>query len=204
MLPVKTADSALPLHPLLAERWSPRGFDQTYALAPDELTTLLEAARWSPSAANTQPWRFIVARRGEEAFGRLHAMLMPGNQIWADRASALVLVLAETVDDAGEPRPWALYDTGQSVAHLSTQAHALGLHTHQMGGFDSAAAAAEFALPPQLTPVVVVAIGRLDDKAELPVPLHERERAIRTRYALDQLVLTTEAAASGADLRPAA
>src|SRR5205823_13025534 len=52
----KTATTTVPVHPLLAERWSPRGFDQAHELADDRLTALLEAARWAPSAANSQPW----------------------------------------------------------------------------------------------------------------------------------------------------
>ena len=67
----KTATTTVPVHPLLAERWSPRGFDQAHELADERLTALLEAARWAPSAANSQPWRFGVARRGGEAHARL-------------------------------------------------------------------------------------------------------------------------------------
>lgn len=65
----KTASTAAPLHPLLAERWSPRGLDRTHRLDDAALTALLEAARWAPSAGNSQPWRFLVARRGDAAFG---------------------------------------------------------------------------------------------------------------------------------------
>jgi len=59
-----------------------------------ELSALLEAARWAPSSQNSQPWRFLVTRRGEGAHGRLFAALGPGNQAWAGAASALVLVAA--------------------------------------------------------------------------------------------------------------
>ena len=37
------------------------------SLAEEALTALLEAARWAPSAQNSQPWRFLVTRRGEQA-----------------------------------------------------------------------------------------------------------------------------------------
>ena len=185
----KTADTAAELHPLLADRWSPRGFDAGHALAERDLTALLEAARWSASAANTQPWRFLVTRRGEAGFDRLAALLMPGNQIWAPAASALLLMAAQTRSAAGEAQPWAHYDTGQAVAHLSTQAGALGLAVHQMGGFDRDAAAAEFGLEPGLEPLVVVALGRRDADAELPEALAARERAPRERRPLADLLL---------------
>ena len=187
--PGKTADTTAPLHPLLAERWSPRGFDRTHHVDDDQLTTLLEAARWAPSANNSQPWRFLVARRHDDDFARLADILAAGNRSWAGHASVLVLVAAETVDETGRPRPWALYDAGQAVAALSLQAQAEGLSVHQMGGFDADAARHAFGLDETLTPVVVVALGLRDDEADLPEPLAGRERAPRTREPLDALLL---------------
>jgi nitroreductase len=189
----KTASTAVPVHPLLAERWSPRGFDQHHQVSDDQVTALLEAARWAPSAANTQPWRFLVTRRDEHAHNQLFAALAPGNQAWAHAASALLLVAARTADGA-TPQPWALYDTGQAVASLVTQAQALGLAVHQIGGFDSDAVRAEFALDQELTPVVVLAIGRADLNAKLPSHLAARETAPRTRRPVNDLLLTSTAA----------
>jgi nitroreductase len=190
----KTAITTVPLHPLLAERWSPRGFDGNHEINDDNLTALLEAARWAPSAANTQPWRFLVTRRGDEAHARLFAALAPGNQAWAGAASTLVLVAARTAAEDGKPQPWALYDTGQAVAALVTQAQADGLAVHQMGGFDTAAVRAEFGLDNSITPVVVLAIGRCDSGADLPEPLAARETAPRTRYQIDDLLLPASVA----------
>ena len=120
------ATSQVPLHPLLSQRWSPRGFDTQHAVTEDALTALLETARWAPSANNSQPWRFVVARRGDQDFATLVDLLAGGNQVWAQHASALVLVLAETADGQGAPRSHALYDTGQAVAQLVAQAQAEG------------------------------------------------------------------------------
>jgi nitroreductase len=188
-LSTKTASTTVPVHPLLAERWSPRGFDPAHELGDEALTALLEAARWAPSAQNSQPWRFLVTRRGEETHGRLFAALAPGNRAWAGMASALILVAARTAGDDGGPQPWALYDTGQAVAALVTQAQAGGLAVHQMGGFDTDAVRAEFGLDGTLTPVVVVAIGRRDGTADLPEPLAAREAAPRTRRPVSDLLL---------------
>jgi nitroreductase len=190
----KTASTTVPVHPLLAERWSPRGFDRGHRIGDDHVSALLEAARWAPSAGNSQPWRFLVARRGEQAHGQLFAALNPGNQAWAGAASALVLVAARTAADDGTPQPWALYDTGQAVSALVTQAQAHGLAVHQIGGFDSDAVRAEFGLDQTLTPVVVVAVGRADPDAELPGLLAAREAAPRTRRPLSDLLLASTAA----------
>jgi nitroreductase len=185
----KTASTTVPVHPLLAERWSPRGFDRAHEIGDEALAALLEAARWAPSAQNSQPWRFLVTRRGEPAHDRLFAALAPGNQAWAGRASALILVAARTVGDDGRPQPWALYDTGQAVAALVTQAQAGGLAVHQMGGFDTDAVRTGFGLGEALTPVVVLAIGRHDHDAGLPEPFAARETAPRTRRPLSDLLL---------------
>ncbi len=140
----KTAATSVPVHPLLAQRWSPRGLDADHELDQRSVLALLEAARWAPSANNSQPWRFLVAHRAEEAFTRLLGILAPGNRSWAHAASALVLVAAQTVDD-----------TGQAVAALSVQAEADGLSVHHMGGFDADAARHKFDLDQALTPLVV-------------------------------------------------
>lgn len=190
----KLATTDVPLHPLLAARWSPRGFDTGHALAPNQLTALLEAARWAPSANNSQPWRFVVAQRGEAAFDDIFALLAPGNQQWAGAASALILIVADTRSPGGDPNPFALYDTGQAVANLVAQAGHEGLATHQMGGFDRVAATERFHLPEGVQPVVVVAIGRHDAGATLTEALAERERAPRVRRPIEELLLNQSAA----------
>jgi len=150
---------------------------------------VLEAARWAPSSGNSQPWRFLVARRGEYAHGLLFDALRPGNQEWAGAASALILVAARTVTDDGRPRRFALYDTGQAVASLVTQAQALGLSACQIGGFDGEAVRDAFGLDDGLTPVVIMAVGRADPDAELPGHLAVRETAPRSRRPLSDLLL---------------
>ena len=59
----RTAD--YPIDALFLERWSPRAFTGE-AISERELLTLLEAARWAPSSYNSQPWRFLYARRDTE------------------------------------------------------------------------------------------------------------------------------------------
>jgi nitroreductase len=177
------------LHPLLAGRRSPRAFDAARELDDRALRALLEAARWAPSANNSQPWRFGVARRGEPAFDALADALMPGNQVWAGNAAALLLVAASETDASGRSLAWSRYDVGQAVAHLTVQAQAEGLVVHQMGGFDPAAAARVFDLDAGVQPLVVVAVGHHDPAAVLPEPLAARERAPRERAALEDLLL---------------
>ncbi|AMB60055.1 nitroreductase family protein [Microterricola viridarii] len=188
----RTAQTSAPVLDVLAERWSPRAFDPEAVLEAGALAGIFEAARWAPSASNTQPWRFIIARRGTDTFNTIAATLMGFNQMWAGSAAALVVNVCVTVDAEGNPMPWAQYDLGQAVAHLSVQAHSEGLHVHQMGGFDRAAISEAFNLEEGFVPTSIMTIGKLGDAAALPEALRERELAPRVRLDLDALVLLND------------
>ena len=185
----RTAPTDAPILDVLAERWSTRVFDPETPIDESALRSALEAARWAPSGMNFQPWRFIVARRGTAAHERVVASLMGFNQAWAPAAGALLVVLAETETEDGEARTWALYDSGQAAAHFTVQAHADGLSTHQMGGFDRDALAAAFGLSDDFLPVTVMAVGDLGDSAAAHETLVERENAPRARRPIAESLL---------------
>ncbi|SEO15388.1 nitroreductase family protein [Cryobacterium luteum] len=188
----RRADTESPLIEILAERWSPRSYDKTAVIDEATLTTVLEAARWAPSASNMQPARFIVARRGSASFANITDALMGFNRAWADTASVLVVNVAKLSIDETRENPWARYDVGQAVAHLSIQAQHEGLHTHQMGGFDGAAIAAAFNLTDDQAVVTVTALGVLGNAEDLTPELREREIAPRTRLPLAELLLEND------------
>lgn len=148
----------------------------------------MEAARWAASAGNSQPWRFLVTRRGSADHAALLATLNEGNRSWAGHASLLMLAATQSVNAQGGPMTWAQYDTGQAAAHLQAQAQVEGLHVHQMGGFDVSGAAAAFDLPEGVVPITVIAIGAHSPDV-LPEPYASRETADRTRRPLDELLL---------------
>jgi nitroreductase len=187
----RTAATEAPIHGLLADRWSPRSFDPTAEIPEEQIASLVEAARWAPSAANLQPRRFVVARRGSEAFEAITDSLTEGNRAWAPNASLLIVAIALTTDPEGKPYRWAEYDAGQAMANLTTQAHALGLHVHPMGGFDPEALGLAFDLPDDAVPVTVNAVGLRAPADQLPERFRARENAPRTRLPLDELVLVS-------------
>lgn len=181
----KPATTTLPIHPLLQSRWSPRAF-ASQSLPREQILRLLEAARWSPSGGNEQPWSFIVVTRDEgEVFAKTVGALNEGNRVWAQQAPLLVIAVARLVrGDANQPNAWATYDLGQAVAHLTVQASAEGLAVHQMGGFSADALRELFAIPEEYAPMTAIAIGMIGDPESLPEQLRERERAERTRKPL--------------------
>ncbi|MEB3369591.1 nitroreductase family protein [Saccharopolyspora mangrovi] len=186
----KTADTAVPLHPLLAQRWSPRALDPAATISHEQFTALFEAARWAPSWGNTQPARFIAARRGEPTFDRIHGTLSRGNKGWAGDAAALAIGVAQSVNAEGEPMPYGEYGLGLAAQNLVLQAVAEGLHAHQMAGFDREAARVEFAIPDDFEPLVAIAIGDLGSLDGMPERLVEKELRPRIRKPLTDLVFT--------------
>jgi nitroreductase len=150
------------LHPLLAGRWSPTTFDASAAIDPEEVQVLLEAARWAPSAGNSQPWAFVVGRRDDEVHRRLVPHLARSAATWAPTAGLLIANLAHRYVEGTdwEYSEFALYDLGQAVAHMTVQALALGLHVRQFRAFDREGIAAEFAVPGHWEVTTMSAIGR--------------------------------------------
>ncbi|MCL4831381.1 MAG: nitroreductase family protein [Caldilineaceae bacterium] len=185
----KTAITQYPIHPLLAERWSPRAFSGQ-PIPAHVLGSLLEAARWSPSSSNEQPWRFVLIRReDEDAHSRMVETLSGSNRLWAHRAPLLIVgVAAKLRSRNGTPNAHAWYDLGQSVAHLSVQASAAGLHVHQMGGFDREKARIVLEISNNFEPAVTIAVGYLGDMNDLPDDLQTREANPRSRRPLQETV----------------
>lgn len=185
----RTAD--YPIDPLFLERWSPRAFTDA-PISERELLTLLEAARWAPSSFNSQPWRFIYARRGTEPWPRFLGLLSAYNQSWAGNAAALVILVSKTTmlprgADKEVPSPTHSLDAGAAWANLALQATRSGWAAHGMAGFDVPRTAVELAVPTDYRVEAAIAIGRPGDKSLLPEPLRAREHP-SDRLPLSQLV----------------
>ena len=186
----KTAITRAEIAPVLAERWSPRAFDESYTLSQHEALSILEAGRWAASANNAQPWRFSMLYRGDALWQKVVAEGLTGfNQAWAPRASALLVVSIKNQTADGKPYAIARYDAGLSVASMAIQAEELGLRTHQMAGIVHASIHSTLELADDLDVLVVVAIGKQAEADTLEGPAYEREVAPRTRLDLDEIVL---------------
>lgn len=180
--------SDLQLHPLLNERYSPRSFSDR-EVTDAELELVLEAARWSPSSMNEQPWRFLVARKGAAGHIELLSSLNPSNQLWASKAPVLILnMVRRTLSRNGQVNFHARHDLGLALSQLTAQATALCMGLHQMGGFQADVARAAFAIPEELDLVSVIALGFPGDADQLPAELRERELRRSARKPLSELV----------------
>lgn len=183
----KPAITAVPLHPVVAERWSPRAFEAR-ALPESALVALLEAARWAPSSRNEQPWRIVAVTHDDPAFPDALEALSPGNQTWAGRAPWLLAIAARTnIEKDGSANRYAWHDTGIATGQLLAQATALGLSAHVMGGFDAEKLRSALGIPTGHEAVSVVAVGYRASADTLPGDLRDRERAPRARRPLESV-----------------
>ena len=187
--PFMSANTSVPIHPILAERKSPRSLDQSVTLSSNEIRALLEAARWAPSANNLQPWRFFVGQRGDATFTSILESLRPFNQNWSKRASLLVVVAGVTKNEDGSDNNSFMYDCALAVSQLTFEAHSRGYVAHQMAGFEKDLAITNLSIDSLLLPVVVVAIGKQAGVEQLDEATAQRELAPRVRKPLDELVI---------------
>jgi nitroreductase len=186
----KFAKNIYPLNNLSKIRWSPRAFD-VRPVEKEKIRSIMEAARWSPSSGNQQPWRFMIGFRKDETWKKIFKTLDRGNKIWVKNVPVILLSIGKKVlSGRNAPYPHFQYDTGQSVAHLTFEATNLGLYVHQMAGFDPGMAVSQFNIPDDHQPLTVIAIGYITDPSSLPPNLMERELAERKRKGFDDLVFS--------------
>ena len=188
----KLANPDHPVHELIAQRWSPYAFDPR-PVEREKLLSCLEAARWSASSYNEQPWTFIVAQRENEAeFRQLLGCLLEGNQAWAKNAGVLMItVVCKTFTKNGKPNRVAEHDIGLAAGNLTLQATALGLHVHQMAGVDLDKARQTYAIPDSHEPLTGIAIGyaaaNLDNADE---QFAQRDQAPRNRKPVSEIAFS--------------
>ena len=184
-----------PKHPIsetLAQRWSPYRFEPR-VVEDDKLLRCFEAARWSASSFNDQPWSWIVARRQEvNAFEKMLACLLEANREWAQQAGVLILtVTRSSFQYNGKPNRVALHDLGIASAQLTVQATELGLHVHQMAGVNLSLVRQQYQIPDGHEPQTAIAIGYLDRSEpadDVAKRLEERQSGPRTRKPLSEQV----------------
>jgi nitroreductase len=167
-----------PIDPLFLERWSPRAFDGG-DLPEADLMTMFEAARWAPSAFNSQPWRFLYARRGGADWDAFLDLLIPWNQEWARSASALIYILSDSLmatkwggDTVSHSHS---FDAGAAWACLAIQASRMGYQAHGMSGVDFDRARIALRVPERFRLEAAVVVGRIGDPAILSEKLRARE-----------------------------
>ena len=173
---------------IFVNRWSPRAMSGEEI---DEKTvlTILEAARWAPSANNNQPWRFIYARRNTKYWDTFFGLLAEGNQVWAKNAAVLIVVISKTTFDNGNPSITHSFDAGAAWGSLALQGSISGLVVHGMQGFDYDKAKDVLNISADYQVEAMIAVGKQGKKEDLPDYLQKREfpssRKITSELAME-------------------
>ena len=175
------ADTEYEIYALLKQRYSPRIFKEE-KVRPGHIKQLFEATRWSASSFNRQPWRFIYAERGTEAYDKMVDCLSDFNKSWAVNAPLLILTAYKEKTEEGQENLHALHDLGLSLGNMTVQAQYLDIALHHMAGIDWEKAQKVFNVPKGFHVSTAIAVGyyggNMDDLSE---DLQENETAERTR-----------------------
>ena len=154
---------------IFIKRWSPRAIGKK-DFTEDDLASLFEAARWTPSSFNVQPWRFLYAMNGDENWSTFFGLLGEFNQMWAKDAGALIVVLSKKTNDEGKPNVTSSFDTGSAWMSLALQARMKNFIAHGMAGFDYEKARKILNVQDDYNVEAMLAIGTQGDVENL----HER------------------------------
>ncbi len=186
---IRQSDSKL-LNPIFIDRWSPRSF-LSEPVPAAHIKAIFEAARWSPSCFNEQPWMFVYSTDVGKDSNFIQG-LAPGNQKWAFRAPLLVYVFARKVFSAnGKINEWAKFDTGASWMSLNLQAEQLGYRCHGMGGIENEKVYEITKVPEdQFEVICAIVIGKQGKPESLPEDLASKENP-NERKSVDEFVFNS-------------
>jgi nitroreductase len=185
---IKVPTTQTNVHPLLLKRWSARSFSDKH-LEKEQITRLFEAASWSASSMNAQPWKFMYAQRGTEAFDRMCNCLMEGNRRWAAGGDLMIISLARrNFEGNGKPNRHAMHDVGAANTTLLLQAAQDDIYGHMMGGFHMDQTYETFDIDPEEYEIACfIVLGYLDDANKLEEPFRSREMSPRSRKSISEI-----------------
>lgn len=163
---------------VLKNRFSPRVFSEE-EVKNEDLIKIFEAARWTPSSSNRQPWFFYIAKNSSIDFEKILRCLNESNY-WAKQAGCLVVGCYFGEDQMGKNN-YAQYDLGQAVMSLIIQAQSLGYYSHQMGGFNKNMIKEILAIKSPVFPWVVIAIGKIGNYSKADQILIDKDNKERKR-----------------------
>jgi len=142
-------------------------------VSEEEISKILEAGRWAPSADNSQPWRFIVLR-SQEVRKKLADTLT-----WGRFLSQAPLGIAVVINPRASNHP--VEDGAAATQNMLLEAHSLGLGACWIGTYGSgneASAKKVLNVPEDERLLSVIAIG------------HPAESRQKTRRELDEVTFT--------------
>jgi nitroreductase len=176
------------INSIILSRSSPRAMNGQ-PLDDETIESLFEAARWAPSAYNSQPWRFIYAKKGTKHFDVFMNLLIEFNQSWCKNAALLAVVISrKTFEHNQNASPTHSYDTGAAWENLALEGASRNLVVHGMSGFNYDKAKNDLNIPDDYEVLAMFAVGHPAPKETLPDALKERE-VPSTRKKLQEITM---------------
>ena len=143
-----------------------------------EMTGILEAARWAPSAGNQQRWRFIVVK-DPETRSRI-CDVSPG--IYG-KPTAIVVICMERKIRRSEWDSWIeACEAGISAQNIMLSAFALDVGSCVVVSFAKEAVEAILELPAGVEPLLLVTLGYYQELPEPPSRLSLDKIAFEEQY----------------------
>ena len=162
-------------------------------LPSDEaIKTVLEAARWAPSWANTQCWRLVLVK-DQTVRGELAATCHPVHSNRPRMAAEAILSAPICIVVCGlqgrsgyirnpdgsrtlatEKGDWFMFDVALAMENLVLAAYSVGLGTLHIGLFDAIKAAEVVGVPMEARVVELMPLGYPDEE---PIPPRRKEFA---------------------------
>jgi len=162
---------------LATQRSSVRNF-ATIPVEKEKLLQVLEAARIAPSAANFQPWQFIVITEPELL--RLIYPLYPRE--WLRSAPIIIVALGDHSKGwhrGKDDKDYTEIDLAIAIDHMTLAATELGLGTCWICNFDTEKLMDFFNLPDNMEPIALIPVG-------YPGVM---KKPVKIRKSLEQIVL---------------
>lgn len=141
----------------------------------EKLERCLEAARFAPSASNSQPWTFIVVNNPEIKNKVARKTFGPAKTFnnFVPQAPVILAIVMEKpkiITELGgrvKKKEWPLIDIGIAAEHFCLQAAEEGLGTCMLGWFDEQAVKELLKIPENNTIPLLITIGYTPDDYKL-------------------------------------
>lgn len=152
-----------------------------------KLFSILEAARWTPSSRNEQPWRYIVFTSDNPSrLLEAQSVLLESNS-FAKQAPILICAITKTYTDSQDPNRLYFHDLGAANENMFLESFNQGLIMHEMGGFSVSLAKEVFKIHDVYEVGIMIAIGYQGTNDSLPEKFKVKNTKPRERKPLSQI-----------------
>jgi nitroreductase len=156
---------ALDVFEAIKGRRSVRAFTKK-PVSDEEITKLIDAASWAPSAGNIQPWEFIIIRDTKTKHELSTAAL---DQTFIEGAPVVIIICANQMRSgrgygSRGVNLYCLQDTAAAIQNMLLAAHAMGLAACWIGAFLEEEVRKVLNIPSGIRPVAIVPVGHPGEK----------------------------------------